>query len=85
MTKSTQAQKNIDLSQELAEYIADNPKSVENLPENSSFIIFSSEDESLNIENEGLIKSIIAEGKKVIKAIQTKDKENPWKFSQVAY
>lgn len=85
MTRDIQAKKNLDLSQKLAEYIAENPDSVKDLPENSSFIVFSSIDESLNKENEGLIKSVIAEGKKVIKATQTKDKSNPWKFSQVAY
>jgi len=85
MTRNIQAKKNMKLSQKLMEYIANNPKAIKNLPDDASFIVFSSVDESLNEENEGLIKSVIAEGKKVIKAIQTRDKSNPWKFSQVAY
>ena len=84
MTRNAQAVKNLKLSQKLAEYIAKNPDAVKNLPKNSSFIVFSSIDESLNKANEGFINSVLAEGKKVIKAIQTKDKQNPWKFS-VAY
>lgn len=85
MTKKKQAIKNLDLSQKLAEYIADNPDSVKDLPEKSTFVVFSSVDEALNAQNQKLIKSVLAEGKKVIKAIQTKDKFNPWKFSRVAY
>lgn len=85
MTKKVQTRKNLELSEQLASYIVNNPRAVKDLPKNVSFIVFSSEDESLNKKNEGLIKSVIAEGKKVIKAIQTKDKSNPWKFSPVAY
>ena len=85
MTKKKQATKNLDLSQKLAEYIAGNPDTVKNLPKNSSFVVFSSADESLNEENQKLIDSVLAEGKKVIKAIQTKDKVNPWKFYPLAY
>jgi len=85
MTKKKQAIKNLDLSQELAEYIASNPKAVKNLPKKSTFVVFSSVDKKLNVENQKLIDSIVAEGKKVIKAVQTEDKLNPWKFSPVAY
>ncbi len=85
MTKKMQAVKNLDLSQKLASYIAENPEAVKGLPTKASFVAFSSSDESLNMENQKLIKSVLAEGKRVIKAIQTNDKLNPWKFSQVAY
>lgn len=85
MIKKAQTKKNLELSEQLADYIVNNPGAVKDLPKNVSFVVFSSEDESLNKENEGLIKSVVAEGKKVIKAIQTKDKVHPWKFSRVAY
>ena len=85
MTRNIQVKKNLGLSQKLAEYIAKNPKSVKGLPENSSFIVFSSTDKSLNKSNKGLVKSVLAEGKSVIKAIQTHDKLNPWKFSAISY
>lgn len=85
MTKKIQAIKNLDLSQKLAGYIASNPEAVKNLPKKSSFVVFSSVDQKLNVENQKLIASIQAEGKTVVKAVQTKDKFNPWKFSPVAY
>lgn len=85
MTKKKQAIKNLDLSQKLAEYIAANPDAIKKLPKKSTFVVFSSADDLLNEENKKLIQSIIAEGKKVIKAIQTKDKLNPWKFSSATY
>ena len=85
MTKTTQAKKNLRLSEKLVDYLMKHPKAVVNRPKHVSFIVFSSADEALNKENEKLIDSVIAEGKKLIKAIQTKDKSNPWKFSQVAY
>lgn len=85
MTRKIQTKKNLELSEKLANYIVNNPEAVKSLPKNVSFIVFSSEDESLNKKNEGFIKSVLAEGKNVVKAIQTKNKSNPWKFSQVAY
>lgn len=85
MTKKKQAIKNLDLSQKLAEYIASNPMAVKNLPKKSTFVVLSSVDHKLNVENQKLIDSVVAEGKKVIKVVQTKDKFNPWKFSPVAY
>ena len=85
MTKKKQAIKNLDLSQKLAEYIAGNPNAVKNLPKKSTFVVFSSADEFLNEENQKLIESVLAEGKKVIKATETKNKLNPWKFSSVTY
>ena len=85
MSKRIQATKNLDLSQKLAEYIASNPETVKNLPKKSTFVVFSSVDKKLNAENKKLIDSILAEGKKVVKAAQTKDRFNPWKFSPIAY
>lgn len=80
MSNKDQAIKNMDLSQELAEFIAQNPKVVKNVPKSSTYVAFSSSDEGLNKANEKLISSLVKEGKRVIKAIQTNDKFNPWKF-----
>ena len=85
MSKKQQAMKNLDLSQKLAEYIANNPKAVKNVPKSSTFVAFSSSDNELNRKNEELIASLSEEGKKVVKAIQTTNKINPWKFSPVVY
>lgn len=82
MTKNKQFIKNIDLSEKLANYIAKNPKEVENLPENASFVTFSFADDELNLENKILIESLRKEGKKVVKAEQTGDRKTPWKFTQ---
>ncbi len=84
MSNKDQAIKNIDLSQELAEFIAKNPKAVKKIPQSSTFVAFSSKDEKLNKANEKLITSLVKEGKRVIKAIQTNDKFNPWKFFPVS-
>ena len=83
MSKKDQAIKNIDLSQELANFIAKNPRAVEEIPQSSAFVAFSSSDEKLNEANEKLLASLVKEGKPVVKAVQTNDKGNPWKFLQV--
>jgi hypothetical protein len=84
MTKHTQIIKNIDLSEKLADYIAENPEEVKDLPENVSFVTFSSTDLKLNEANKRLIESLKKEGKQVIKAQETQDKENPWKFTSIS-
>ena len=83
MTKHTQFIKNIDLSEKLAVFIAKNPDEVKNLPEDASFVAFSSTDKKLNDENKKLLESLQKEGRKVIKAEETNDKHNPWKFTPV--
>jgi hypothetical protein len=83
MTKHDQVIKNLDLSEKLANFIAGNPKELKGLPEDASFVTFSSTDKNLNKTNKDLIKGLLEEGRKVIKAEETNDKRNPWKFTPV--
>lgn len=86
MSTKDQAIKNIDLTQELAAYIAKNPKEAKKSPKSAMYVAFSANDEELNKANEKLIASLVDEGKKgkqIIKAVQTNDKLHPWKFFPV--
>jgi hypothetical protein len=83
MSRKDQAIKNIDLSQELAMYIARHPDVAKKMPKSSNFVAFSASDKKLNQANEKLIASLVDEGKPIIKAVQTNDKLNPWKFFPV--
>lgn len=75
MTKHTQVVKNIELSEELMNYLID--KKIKTEP-NSSFVIFIEGNKELNKLNLKLVDELLEEGKKVIKATKTKDKTNPW-------
>lgn len=77
MSNKDQAIKNIDLSHELAMYIAKHPNVAKKMPKSSSFVAFSASDEELNKANEKLIASLADEGKPIVKAVQTNDKVNP--------
>ncbi|MEK7581187.1 MAG: DUF5647 family protein [Patescibacteria group bacterium] len=81
MSKNTQIQKNINLSARLADYLQKNPDEVKNLKKDTSYVVFSADDEELNEENQNLIKSLLKSGKKVIEVEETKDKLKPWVFS----
>lgn len=84
MGTKDQAIKNMELTQELAAYIAKHPKVAKKSPENATYVAFSAKDEELNEANEKLLQSIIKEGRKfIIKAVQTNDRLNPWKFFPV--
>ena len=84
MSTKDQAIKNLDLSKELAYYLTKNPAALGKSRKGFAFVAFSYTDEKLNEENEKLIPSLMKEGKRVIKAIQSNDKFNPWKFFPVA-
>ncbi|KKT67641.1 MAG: hypothetical protein UX25_C0037G0002 [Candidatus Woesebacteria bacterium GW2011_GWC2_45_9] len=81
MGKAKQLEKNIKLSEKLAEYIASTPSAVKNIPAGASFVVFSSKDEELNKLNSKLVVSLKSEGKKVVKATEEKNKKTPWSFS----
>lgn len=83
MTKSVQFIKNLDLSEKLANYIAKNPSEVKEFPSDASFVTFSSTDKDLNDANKKLLESLKKEGRNVVKAQETQDKHNPWKFTAV--
>ncbi len=83
MSTKTQTEKNLKLSEKLANFIVSHPEITSKLPDNASFVFFSAKDKSLNEVNKGLIKGLLEEGKKVVKAEETKDKKNPWRFTPI--
>lgn len=80
MNKQDQAIKNMELVQELADFIAKHPSEAKQTSETVSYVAFSATDNELNEANEKMIASMVKEGKKIIKAIKTNDKLHPWKF-----
>lgn len=80
MTKKTQVAKNIQLSAKLTNYLLDNPDAVKSSSSDSSYVVFSAEDENLNKMNSKLVNKLIKEGKTVIKAEETKNNKKPWKI-----
>lgn len=80
MFKPKYVVKNIELSEKLADYIADNPQVVKDHPDSASYVVFSAEDGKLNKVNEGLVRSLREEGTLVIKAEKMKSRKEPWKF-----
>lgn len=83
MSKNKQIEKNLQLSGELMEYLADNPSQSPTKKWGSvSFVVLTKNDDKLNKFNSQLIDSLLDEGKKVVKAVQTSDKKHPWTFLQ---
>ena len=80
MSNKKQVEKNLKLSSRVASYIMENPDAVKKVPKNSTYVIFSVDDQELNKKNEKMIFSLKNEGKKVIKVFETKNKTNPWNF-----
>lgn len=76
-----QIQKNIQLSEKLANYLAKNPEEVGKTPSDSSFVVFSIGDKNLNRLNGKLVKDLAKQGKSVIKAEETKSLKTPWVFT----
>ncbi len=81
MTKLKQVKKNLILSQKLATFLVTNPKFSKTSSESTSYVPFSAKDLTLNKLNKRIVKDLIKEGKKVIEASETKDKDNPWTFN----
>jgi len=83
MSNKQQLEKNLQLSEKLMQYLADNPSdSPTDKLGSVSFVVFTKNDNTLNEANLKLIDSLHEEGKKVVKAIQTLDKKAPWQFLQ---
>lgn len=83
MSKNKQIEKNLQLSGKLMEYLADNPSQSPTKKWGSvSFVVLTKNDDELNKLNSQLIDSLLDEGKKVVKAIQTLNKKQPWTFLQ---
>ncbi len=83
MSKQQQIKKNLELSAKLANYLAKNPDIEEKTTRSISYVFFSATDQLLNKTNLKLAKSLIEEGKVVVKAEETKDRSNPWKLIQL--
>lgn len=79
MSKKVQIQKNLQLSSKVAQYILDHPEVLNNIPEYSSYVVFSN-DIPLNKANDKLVKSLQNEGKSVIKVVMTDNSKSPWQF-----
>lgn len=82
MTKTDQFQKNVKLSSEVADYLVDNPEYLEKYG-NSSVVVFTKDDKSLNKLNRTLVSHLKKEGKKIVKATKTQKKSEPWHFEFV--
>lgn len=84
MSKKQQTEKNLKLSVKLVNFIADNPRLSQSMISGASVVPFSLSDQALNQSNEKLIEELLEEGKTVVKAEETKDSKNPWKFTSVS-
>ncbi|HZE87016.1 MAG TPA: DUF5647 family protein [Methylomirabilota bacterium] len=82
MSTDTQATKNIKLSHKLTKYLITHPAVSKKLPFDASFVVYTDDDE-LNKANDLLLKELIEEGKPIVKAKETNDKNNPWTFSSI--
>ncbi len=84
MSTKTQTEKNLKLSEKLADFLVSHPEVSKTLPDDASFVTFSAEDSQLNETNEKLIQELLEEGRHVVKAQETHNKQHPWEFSPVA-
>lgn len=80
MSKKQQLDKNMNLTAKLADFIATHPEVNKNIPSGASIVPFSVKDNILNRMNEQLIPGLKEEGKTVVKAKETKNTKEPWKF-----
>lgn len=81
MSKNKQISKNLDLSEKLAYYIAAHPTINAKFPKGSAYVAFSATDAKLNAANKKLVINLNKEGKKIVKAQETKNENKPWNFS----
>lgn len=80
MTKHQQVIKNIDLSQELMDYMVSHK--VRTKP-NYSYVVFVENDITLNKMNTKLVDELLQEGRKVVKAQKTTNPKKQWIFTIV--
>lgn len=73
MSKNIQISKNILLTQKLLDYL----QAVE-YKKGYSFVVFSKNDKKLNSANRKLAEGLKKEGKKIIEAAETGNKNSPW-------
>lgn len=80
MSKKQQLDKNMKLTVKLADFIASHPEVNKAIPSGASIVPFSAKDNILNRMNKKLIPGLKEEGKTVVKAEETKNSKEPWKF-----
>ena len=83
MSKKQQTKKNLDLTVKLSDFIASHPELYQTTISGVSIVPFSATDQKLNTENEKLVEGLLEEGKRVVKAQETKNKNTPWEFIPV--
>lgn len=83
MSKKVQTAKNIDLTQKLIDYLVKD-KNVPDLPQDVSFVPFSSTDKRLNKANAELLESLSGE-KPVAIAEEPKTNKESWKITPVNF
>ena len=81
MTKRAITKKNLQLTGKLMKYLVDHPEVDDKLPDDASFVLFTHADKKLNAINAKLAQSLAQSGTAVVKAMETKDKQHPWKFT----
>lgn len=79
MSKNDLFSKNIELSESVANFLVKNPSYLKKYG-NSSFVVFTENDNDLNTMNQNLLSSLLDEGKKVVIATLTSDNSKPWTF-----
>ncbi len=80
--QNKQVNKNILLSEKLADFLVAHPSFVSKFGE-VSFVIFTEDDAVFNKRNANLIKGLINEGKQVVKAKVTENKNDSWFFTPI--
>ncbi len=84
MSTKVQTDKNIELAGKLLKYLTKS-RDVPDLPQDVSFVPFSSTDKKLNEANEELLKSISKKEKPVVKAEEPKTNKGAWKLIPVNF
>lgn len=84
MGKKLQTAKNIELSHKLIQYLVKG-KSVPDLPQDVSFVVFSKTDKKLNCANEELLESLYKEDKPVVRAEEPETNKGVWKLTPVNF
>ena len=86
MSNKQFTEKYLTLVEKLMNFIAHNGKGVKALPRNASFVAFSSTDADLNKYTERILESLIEEkeDKPIVKAVEQKNSNEPWKFTTIS-
>lgn len=84
MSKKMQTEKNIKLTNKLIQFLIKG-KNIPDIPQDVSFVPFSSTDKELNRINEKLLKDIYNKDKPVVKAEESKNNKGDWNLIPVNF